>query len=142
MISTDALQVGFLSSLTIINEGLSLTIVNETTSFKKTYHMFVSFRKEILFCDDFKTSFSTFLRTLFLVSMRLLLFHFQADLYFERSTDGVHLSNQKLENNTIYAQHFCQTIFLELKTSIISFSNRRKILNFFRKYLRDLYRNC
>ena len=54
MISTDALQVDFLSSLTIINEGLSLTIVNETTSFIKTYHMFVSFRKEILFCDDFK----------------------------------------------------------------------------------------
>ena len=29
MRSTDALQVGFLSSLTIINEGSSLTIVNE-----------------------------------------------------------------------------------------------------------------
>ena len=29
MISTLALQVGFLSSLTIVNEGPSLTIVNE-----------------------------------------------------------------------------------------------------------------
>ena len=36
MISTDAFQVGFLSSLTIVNEGLSLTIVNKTTSFIKT----------------------------------------------------------------------------------------------------------
>ena len=63
MISTDALQVGFLSpplfvnegssltivnegslltivnegsSLTIVNDGLSLTIVNETTNFLKT----------------------------------------------------------------------------------------------------------
>ena len=45
MISTDALQVGFLSSLTIVNEGvvvnnfnegLSLTIVNETKNFIKT----------------------------------------------------------------------------------------------------------
>jgi len=36
MISTDALQVGFLSLLTIVNEGLSLTIVNKTTSFIKT----------------------------------------------------------------------------------------------------------
>ena len=46
MISTDALQVGFLlSSLTIVNEGssltivngrLSFTIVNETTNFLKT----------------------------------------------------------------------------------------------------------
>ena len=46
MISTDALQVGFLSSLTIVNEGSLLTIVyegssltiivNETTSFIKT----------------------------------------------------------------------------------------------------------
>ena len=44
MISTDALQVGFLSSVTIVNEGLSLTIdkkgssltiVNETTYFIK-----------------------------------------------------------------------------------------------------------
>ena len=32
MISTDALQVSFLSSLTIANEGTSLTIVNEGTS--------------------------------------------------------------------------------------------------------------
>jgi len=32
MISTDALQVGFLSSLMIINEGSSLTIVNEGLS--------------------------------------------------------------------------------------------------------------
>ena len=51
MISTDVLQVGFLSSLTkgsslpivneelslmIVNEGSSLTIVNETTNFIKT----------------------------------------------------------------------------------------------------------
>ena len=42
MISTDALQVGFLSSLTIVNErvvvneGPSLTIVNETKNFIKT----------------------------------------------------------------------------------------------------------
>ena len=51
MISTDALQVGFLSSLTIVNEGVvvnegssltivnefpSLTIVNKTTNFIKT----------------------------------------------------------------------------------------------------------
>ena len=36
MVSTDALQVGFLSSLTIVNEGSSLTIVNETTNFIKT----------------------------------------------------------------------------------------------------------
>jgi len=35
MISTDALQVGFHSSLTIVNEGSSLTIVNETTSLYK-----------------------------------------------------------------------------------------------------------
>ena len=34
MISTDALQVGFLSLLTIVNEGLSLTIVNEESSLK------------------------------------------------------------------------------------------------------------
>jgi len=33
MISTCAIQVGFLSLLTIVNEGSSLTIVNETTSF-------------------------------------------------------------------------------------------------------------
>ena len=36
MISSDDLQVGFLSSLTIVNEGSSLTIVNETTNFIKT----------------------------------------------------------------------------------------------------------
>ena len=36
MIRTDALQVGLLSSLTIVNEGPSLTIVNETTNFIKT----------------------------------------------------------------------------------------------------------
>ena len=45
MISTDAFQVSFLSSLTIVNKGsslkivnerLSLQIVNETTSFLKT----------------------------------------------------------------------------------------------------------
>ena len=36
MIRTDAFQVHFLSSLTIVNEGLSLTIVNETTNFIKT----------------------------------------------------------------------------------------------------------
>ena len=30
MISTDVFQVGFLSLLTIVNEGLLLTIVNET----------------------------------------------------------------------------------------------------------------
>ena len=56
MISTDALQVGFLTSFTIVNEGVVvndifneglsltivndnpslLTIVNETTNFKKT----------------------------------------------------------------------------------------------------------
>ena len=45
MIRTDAFQVGFLSSLTIVNEGSSLTIVNkgplltivnETTIFIKT----------------------------------------------------------------------------------------------------------
>ena len=32
MISADALQVGFLSSLTIVNEGSSLRIVNEGLS--------------------------------------------------------------------------------------------------------------
>jgi len=32
MIRTDALQVGLLSSLTIVNEGLSLTIVNKGLS--------------------------------------------------------------------------------------------------------------
>ena len=32
MISTDALQVGFLSLLTIVNEESSLTIVNEGSS--------------------------------------------------------------------------------------------------------------
>ena len=35
MIITDALQVGFLSPLFFVNEGLSLTIVNETTNFIK-----------------------------------------------------------------------------------------------------------
>ena len=34
MISTDALQGGFLSSFTIVNEGTSLPIVNERTSLK------------------------------------------------------------------------------------------------------------
>jgi len=43
MISTDALQVGFLSSLTIVNKGSSLTIVNETTSFIKTIVSFLIF---------------------------------------------------------------------------------------------------
>ena len=33
MIRTDAFQVGFLSSLTIVNEELSLTIANKTTIF-------------------------------------------------------------------------------------------------------------
>ena len=100
--------------------------------------MFVLYRKEILFfCDDFKTSFSTFLRTLFLVSMRLLLFHFRADLYFERSKDGVHLPNQKLEKNSMYAQlTFARQFFLELKTSIISLSNRTNSYFFFQKYLK------
>ena len=32
MTSTDALQVGFFSSLTIVHEGLSLMIVNEGSS--------------------------------------------------------------------------------------------------------------
>ena len=36
MISTDALHVVFLSSLMIVNEGSSLTIVNETAIFIKT----------------------------------------------------------------------------------------------------------
>ena len=70
MISTDALQVGFLSSLTIINEGLSLTIVNEgssltivneTTNFIKT----TIFKNELIKTTIvFKTivSFSIFRR--------------------------------------------------------------------------------
>ena len=37
MISTDALQVGFLSSLTIVKEGLSSTIVNEGLSLTNVY---------------------------------------------------------------------------------------------------------
>ena len=37
MISTDALQVGFLSSLTIVKEGLSSTIVNEGLSVTNVY---------------------------------------------------------------------------------------------------------
>jgi len=32
MRSTDAIHVGFLSSLTIVNEGSSLTIINDETS--------------------------------------------------------------------------------------------------------------
>ena len=36
MISTDVLQVGFLSSLNIVNEGSTLTIVNETIFLKTT----------------------------------------------------------------------------------------------------------
>ena len=46
MISTDALQVGFLSSLTVVNEGSSLTIVKKTTIFKTI----VSFQ---IFCCRF-----------------------------------------------------------------------------------------
>ena len=36
MISTDDLQVGFLFSLTIVNKGLTLRIINETAIFIKT----------------------------------------------------------------------------------------------------------
>ena len=35
MISTDAFQIGFLSSLMILNKGLSLMIVNEGSSLTK-----------------------------------------------------------------------------------------------------------
>jgi len=64
MISTGALQIGFLSSLAIINEGSSLTIVkegssltivNETTSFIKTivfkidHFKKTNFKKKIVF---------------------------------------------------------------------------------------------
>ena len=35
IVSTDALQIGFLSLLKIVNEGLSLMIFEETTSFIK-----------------------------------------------------------------------------------------------------------
>ena len=49
MISTDALQVGFLSSLTIVNERLSLTIVNETIVLKTTIFKNEPFKKMIVF---------------------------------------------------------------------------------------------
>ena len=67
MISTDALQVGFLVfvnkglSLTIVNEGSSLTIFNETTSFIKTIVLkndrfkkdhLKNFKKTIVFKND------------------------------------------------------------------------------------------
>ena len=61
MISSDDLQVGFLSSLTIVNEGLSLTIdnegssltiVNETTNFIKTN---IFFKTSVLKNDRFKS---------------------------------------------------------------------------------------
>ena len=45
IISTGDLQVGFLSSSTIVNEGSSLTIVNEATSFIKTIVSFSIFRR-------------------------------------------------------------------------------------------------
>ena len=72
MISTDALQVGFLSSLTIVNEllsltivnegpsltivneGSSLTIVNETTNFIKT----IVLKNDHFKNDHFSSSFS------------------------------------------------------------------------------------
>ena len=45
-------------------------------------HVFL-YRKEILYCDDFNTSFSTFVRTLFIVSKLFPLFHFLVDLQVE-----------------------------------------------------------
>ena len=63
MISTDAHQVGFLSLLTIVNEGVSLTIVNETTNFIKTIILKTNFLKNDCFKNDrfvfdFSSSFS------------------------------------------------------------------------------------
>ena len=58
MISTDAFQVGFLSSLTIVNEGLSLTIVNKTTSFIKT----IILKNDRFKNDHLKNAFSIFCR--------------------------------------------------------------------------------
>ena len=46
MISTDALQVGFLSSLTIVNEGSLLTIVNEGSSLTIVNEMTIFIKKD------------------------------------------------------------------------------------------------
>ena len=74
MISTDALHVGFLSSLTIVNKGLSLMIVNEgsslttikeTTNFIKTIILKNnSFQKRSLsiFCRRFHNETIIFLK--------------------------------------------------------------------------------
>ena len=69
-------------------DRISLYILNTNKEeaesfFQKIFHqnyMIVSYRKEILYCNDFNTSFSTFISTLVLVSMFLLLLYFLADL--------------------------------------------------------------
>ena len=57
MISTNAFQVDFLSWLTIVNEGLSLTIVNETTNFIKTIVLKTTIFKTIVSISIFRLRF-------------------------------------------------------------------------------------
>ena len=57
MIRTNAFQVDFLSWLTIVNEGLSLTIVNETTNFIKTIVLKTTIFKTIVSISIFRLRF-------------------------------------------------------------------------------------
>ena len=96
MKSTYALQVGFLSSLTIVNEGSSLMIINETTNFKieKQGLWKTSILKNNCFKNDhfWKTNFLkqwSFLKTIVSFSIFCRRFHNEAIVFLKNKNVNI-----------------------------------------------------
>ena len=76
--------------------------------------------------------------------MLLPLFYFLAVLHGEVQTEYKCQNKNEIITRCLRKsskKHFCQTTFLGIKTSIISFSNRTNSY-FVRKYIKEMHFNC
>ena len=101
-------------------------------------------RKEMLHCDDFNTSFSTFVNTWFIVSMLLSLFYFLPELFCEVQTwyksKMRYIYRDVCARNSSRQTLLPDNFFWNEKRRLFSYSIAQ-ILIFLRKHIIELHLN-